>query len=511
MSGRGERQPNLLLIMTDQHRADWLGCAGNLGVETPHIDALAQRGVRFARAACNSPVCAPSRASLASGLYPHRTGVLHNKHNYPKSLPTYYQALRGAGYRVGVVGKIDLHKADHYYGEQGDLPLLYHLGFTHPHETEGKGNAAKPADPAAIPPGRAERQSRDATGAAMRTSAATEAQSTVAWPSGAASDASPPGAPDAARFRVAGPYQSYLRREGLLDTFLADRKARAGQPAWHARPIGLEADHFHDSYIGRRACEFIETVPDDAPWHLFVSFVGPHHPWDAPQSYADRYAERHYDPPTAAQPEGKPQWVQERMRRQSEGMTAEALRQAKRQYAAAVTLLDDWVGALLARLEQRGFTEDTIVIFCSDHGEMLGDHGLFLKTVFYEPALRVPLIIADPRLSGQGRVSDALVELCDLHPTLLDYAGAAYDPGPLDGKSLLPLLRGETDEHKTYQISELLNGRTICNGQYKLIENYNDEPELYNLELDPGEQINRASELPEVADRLLKQLKQACK
>lgn len=458
-------RPHILLIMTDQHRADWLGCAGNPGVRTPHLDALAERGVRFSRASCNSPVCAPSRAALASGQYPHRTGVLHNKHNFPVDCPTYYQALRSAGYRVGVVGKTDLHKADHYYGETGELPLLYHFGFTHPHETEGKGNASKP-------------------GQRPRTKG---------------------------EFPLAGPYQRHLKEHGLLQAFLDDRAKRAAQPAWHAEAAALPPEHFHDSYIGGKACEFIRQVPDDAPWHLFVSFVGPHHPWDVPAAYANAYADTVYPPGIPAAPVGKPAWIRDRMARQSEGMTDGGLQRAKQHYAGAISLIDHWVGRILEQVEERGFTDNTVVVFCSDHGEMLGDHGLFYKTVMYESALRIPLIIADPRHGRRGTVSDALAELADLHPTMLELAGVEYPRSRLDGQSLLPLMRGEEGFRKSFQISELLNSRMISDSKYKYIETYNDQPELYDLEEDPEEQRNLAGALPHVAERMLKLMKNACK
>ncbi|GAA3401404.1 sulfatase [Paenibacillus hodogayensis] len=459
-----DARPNILLIMADQLRSDWLGCAGNAGVDTPHIDSLAARGVRFAKASCTSPVCAPSRASLASGLLPHRTGVLHNKHNYPRDCPTYYQALRGAGYRVGVVGKTDLHKADHDYGADGDLPLLYHFGFTQPHETEGKGNASKPA-----------------------------------------------ASSEAGEFRLAGPYQRYLRDKGLLEPFLDDRKRRSRQSVWHADPCPLDPADVHDSYIGRKACEWIERVNGDAPWHLFVSFVGPHNPWDAPESYACRYAEREYPESVGPEADGKPEAVRLRMEKQSRELTPEGLLRVKRHYAAAIRLIDDWVGQLLERIERKGLTDRTIVVFCADHGEMLGDHGLFLKTVHYEGALRVPLIVADPRRGHPGAVSDALVELNDLHPTMLDWAGAEYAASRLDGKSLLQVLTDPGRAHKAYQVSELLNSRMIADRSYKYIETYNDKPELYDLEADPGERTNVAEERPEVAARMLRMLKEACK
>ncbi|MCX7016804.1 MAG: sulfatase-like hydrolase/transferase, partial [Candidatus Sumerlaeota bacterium] len=144
LRGRG---PNILLIMADQHRADWMGCAGAHWVQTPNLDALASRGLRFSRAATNSPVCAPARSALASGRRCGAVGVTDNADLYPyRTVPTHYQALRAAGYWVGCVGKTDLHKKDHFEGRLGNQPIMHHLGFTHPYETEGKQSAARFSD-----------------------------------------------------------------------------------------------------------------------------------------------------------------------------------------------------------------------------------------------------------------------------------------------------------------------------------------------------------------------------
>ena len=139
-----ETRPNILFIMADQFRADWLGCAG-FPISPPQIDRIAARGTRFTRASCVCPLCTPSRAALATGRYPHNTGVQVHDASLPLDAVTYYQLLRRNGYRVAAVGKTDLHKNRHEYGERGDLPFMYHMGFTDLCETEGKMNAAWPA------------------------------------------------------------------------------------------------------------------------------------------------------------------------------------------------------------------------------------------------------------------------------------------------------------------------------------------------------------------------------
>ena len=189
--------PNVLMVMADQHRSDWMGCAGAEWVHTPHLDALAERGTRFTRAACNSPLCAPSRATLASGRRCSDIGVMNNGHLFPYDVPTYYQHLRAAGYRVGCVGKTDLHKIDHWEGVHGDRPLMQHLGFTDATETEGKMSAGQ------------------------------------MWDDGPVC-----------------PYQHYLAKRGLLERFVEDYShTRKGQPTWYAADSVLPAEAFHDEWI----------------------------------------------------------------------------------------------------------------------------------------------------------------------------------------------------------------------------------------------------------------------
>lgn len=432
--------------MADQLRADWLGAAGHPTVATPHIDALATRGMRFTRAACNSPLCAPSRISLAGGYYPHRLGALDNNANFPAHRETYYQMLRRHGYRTCVVGKTDLHKADHWYGLSGDLPLLYHLGFTDPLDTEGKMNAAQPAT--------------DERG-----------------------DWAP-----------VGPYQAHLARKGLLDAFVDDYATRRRRPVYFASPSVLPDEDFHDSYIGQKACDMLENMPGESPWHMFVSFVGPHDPWDPPESRLARQRDNPYPAAIPLVAEGKPRWILERARRQSAGMSAEDEREVKRHYTAAIELIDDWVGRMLDVLAKRSMLQNTTILFTADHGELMGDHGLFQKSAMYEGAVRVPLIVTGPAVQS-GAVSEALVSLVDLYPTILSLAGIA-PPSDLDGTSITPLLAGEADHRRRYQFSELRNCRMIFDGRYKLIENANDETELYDVAVDPQEIRNIAQENP---------------
>ncbi len=437
------QSPNFLFIMDDQHRFDYLGCAEAEFVQTPNIDRLARRGIHFIRCYTNAPLCAPARIGLATGQHPTRLRSTSTACYLPPYLPTYYQRFRDHGYRVGCVGKLDLAKPNPYNGRYGDRPQCYQWGFTHPEECEGKMHA----------------------GAAK-------------------SDA------------LLGPYSHFLAQRGLLEAFCEDYRARSqkGYVLGASHDSVLPTDAFEDVYIGQRAARWIEWVPDDFPWHLFVSFVGPHDPFDPPTEYADRYRDTAVPPPIEAASSSKPAWIQAKQQRWL--ATPGQVEQARRQYCALIELIDDQVGQLIAALEHRGMLENTFVIFASDHGEMLGDHSLFQKSVAYEPAIHVPLIVAGPGIE-EGQVSDTFIQLIDVNPTICELAGLPSQPG-IDASSFTSVLEQPSAEHREYIDSALGNFRCVRTNEYKFIDNYNDRPELYDLQDDPYELENIASENSEL-------------
>lgn len=287
--------------MDDQHRFDFLGCAGADYVRTPNIDALAQRGLRFSNCTVNSPVCAPSRISLASGLMAHRVAPFDNSSYLSNRVPTYYQRLRDHGYRVGCVGKLDLGKPDRYNGRYGDRPAAFSWGFTHPEEVEGKMHAARFEEPQ-------------------------------------------------------GPYGFFLEERGLYKTFSEDylnRFVRGRETDYVHRWIEtgsgdspLPTDAFEDTYIGQRAVRWIENVPDDFPWHYFVSFVGPHDPFDPPTEYADRWRSAKMPPAIPFDVTDRPTWITKR----SAARDSDNTDMVRRQYCALIELIDDQIGQILAAL-----------------------------------------------------------------------------------------------------------------------------------------------------------------
>lgn len=433
--------PNLLLIMADQFRHDWLGFGGARHVQTPALDALAARSLVFTQATCSSPVCVPSRIGLATGLRPHRLGALDNHAYLPLSSRTCYQQLRDHGYHVGCCGKLDLAKPDPYNGLRGDRPITYAWGFTEPHECEGKIHAGRGNPPL-------------------------------------------------------GPYTAYLRERGLLEAFVHDYADRArGGAAGILRPSVLPADAIEDAYIGQTACQRIASLPADFPWHYFVSFVGPHDPYDPPAELFERFAGAPMPPAIPFEPDHRPARY-----RPHKQYAPETIPLARQLYTASVQAIDLQVGRILEALHERGEADNTWIIFCSDHGDMLGDHGRYTKSCHYESALRIPLMIAGPGLAPG--TSDALVELIDLHPTLCELAGAAVPTG-LDARSLVPLLLGQTDGHRSHATATLRGSHSVRTAEWKLIvDDCGASPELYRLKEDPNERCNLADERPETVGEL---------
>lgn len=408
------QQPNILFIIADHHRWDWLGCAGyDIPVRTPNIDRLAQRGVLFEQCICQSPLCAPSRASLATGLYPHRTGVPDNEFDLDPSITTYMQLLRGHGYRVATCGKSDLHKKTKWYGLEGWTRLMGQFGFTEAIDQAGKLDAALHSG----------------------------------WPT------------------PSDPYMAYLHQQGLAkihhDDYIKRRAYRQehGRAGW---PAPFDRRHHTDDFAGRAALDPLNGFPVSEPWYLQVNMPGPHDPYDAPAELLERYADVDFDMPVAADPEDR--------------TDHQAIR---RNFAAMIEGIDEWVGRLVEAVAMRDELENTIIVYTSDHGEMLGEHGRWAKQVPFEASIRVPLIIAGPSIQSGVR-SDALVELTDLAPTFVDQVGLNI-PSEWDAKSLTQLLANENADHRDAQISMLHDWQLVRTQEWKLVMTDGEPSHLYNL------------------------------
>ena len=420
--------------MTDQHRWDALGCVGGW-VETPHLDRIAAKGVRFANAYTNAPVCVPARVSLATGRYPHDTGVWRNTaHTLSPKAPTWMRAVRDAGYSTSLFGKTHLHP------HRGDLrdreALVRAWGLDHVDEIAGP-----------------------------RASARCRSNLTDLW-------------------EQAGVYGAYKR----------DLRDRYATKPWVARPSPLPLELYADVYVGRQAVGFLRAQDGKAPWFCWVSFGGPHEPWDAPEPYASRYARDSMPAPVRVVDDGHERphgLLDEKLRDGGVPFEPGDVAALRANYAGNVTLIDDQVGELLAVVEERDELDDTVIAFISDHGEMNGDHGLLYKQNFLGPAARVPLIVRAPGAAA-GAVSHAMVELMDVGATLVELAGGRPVRGSR-ARSLVPLLANPTRPHRSAALSELRREVMVVTPEWKIALNREGLVYMVNdLQADPDETTNVA-------------------
>lgn len=431
-------RPHILILMPDQLRADALGCAGNPAIRTPNIDHIAREGVLFTHAYTVCPICMPARASFVDGLYPHNHRMWTNAGSLSPADETLFHHLQAHGYFVAYIGK------SHFYPHKRGDHLRHHedymraRGIDYVHETTGPWATLY-----------------------------TDSYMTDEW-----------------------------QERGLLTAFRDDYKRRRATGPRAVWPSPLPTDAFLDSYIGRQAVAFIRSYEGRRPLCLFVGFGGPHEPWDAPEDYATMY-----DPetmPEAIPPEETPEWAppyaaQRAREGRIEAMTDEDIRRIRANYYGKISLIDRWIGEILDALADRGWLDETMIIFWSDHGEMAGDHSRLHKSVFYESSVHVPLIIRHPEISG-GRTIPALVEIIDVFPTLLDAIGAPSSSRCM-GQSLWPILRGETVSHRDQVLSEIYAfgcyNYMIRTPRYKYAMDGDGQGYmLFDLEADPLEQRN---------------------
>ncbi len=397
-SAQAVRRPNILLLFPDQLRPDWV--LTSMEVHTPNLEKLRKRGMNFTNAVVASPLCAPSRACLASGKEYDRCGAPGNGSDYPLEQTTYYKLLRESGYHVMGCGKLDLHKKSAFWGLDGKR-LLPEWGFSDGIDNEGKMDAI-------------------------------------------ASGAVEPN----------GPYMALLHKRGLAAAHVADMKTRQAYEGTFPTP--LPDDAYCDNWIGQNGLDLLRRAPKEKPWHLAVNFTGPHNPMDITRSMETTVRGRKFP-----QPNGNTQF---------DAAKHVAIRE---NYTAMVENLDRWVGTFLDELEKRGELDNTFIVFSSDHGEMLGDHDRWAKSVPYQPSVAVPLLASGPGVK-RNETTTALVSVMDLAATFLDYGGVAR-PSDMDSRSLRPVLEGKTKSHRDILLSGLGPWRMVWDGRHKLVRGFNPE------------------------------------
>ena len=414
---------NILFIMCDQLRWDYLSCYGHPHLHTPNIDKLAERGVRFDKAYVQSPLCCPSRASTYTGRYMSSHGASVNFAALRPDEMGIGDYLAPMGIRTALVGKT------HSFPDAASIERLgidlksdigqhlTHIGF----EPYLRDDGLHPND----------ERSKDIE------------------------------------------YNRYLREVGYDAKNPWSKHANGAIDengdwvnGWFLKagtyPADIDEPHSETPYTTRKAMQFMKDAGDN-PWCLHLSYIKPHWPYIAPPPYNDLYGPGTFLPLVRDEGElDEPNPVYEAYTQMT---VSRAFQQPKARaavlqaYMGLIKQIDDQLGELFAFMDERGLTDNTMIVFTSDHGDYLGDHWIGEKSWFHDASARVPLIIVDPSESAdstRGTTSGALVEAIDLLPTFIDVMGGAIPHHRLEGLSLLPLLHGETPaEWRTFAVSEV--------------------------------------------------------
>ena len=463
--------PNIILIITDQQRRDTIHALGAPWMKTPHMDRLAAEGVAFTHCFTTSPVCVGARASLFTGCFPHMLNVYHN---FDPWEPTWVRSLADAGYHCASIGKMHINPYDAKGG--------FHQRFM----VENKDRALFLEDPSRA---------------------------------------------------IYDEWDKAILNRGLVKPSRFTRHAQ--DPEGFKNALGafawdLPEDLHSDNFIGNNALWWLEQRKATNPLFLEIGFCGPHPPYDPVQRYLDMYRDVDIPVPDVTEEDVRNQPAAlHKLRATMENGNFDSvawrcdasksdLLRLRRHYAANVTMIDDKIGQIMDVLERRGYLENSVVIFTSDHGDNLGDHGHIQKHNMYEGAVRVPLIV---RASGRvpegraGTTSDALVHWMDIAPTVLESAGVRV-PRNWESRSLWPLVenRDGAAAERDVVYSEL-GGDHIQSAaelmimrrdrKWKLVfylgQTYG---ELYDLENDAGEMRNlwNSGEHRELRDSLIDKL-----
>ncbi|OAA73544.1 sulfatase [Cordyceps fumosorosea ARSEF 2679] len=422
-NGRGK--PNILYIMADQLAAPQLKMYNpNSQIKTPNLDRLAESSVQFDSAYCPSPLCAPSRMSMITGLLPMKIGAYDNASQINSETPTYAHYLRSKGYHTVLAGKM------HFVGDQ-----------LHGYESRLTSD---------IYPG--------------------DFGWAVNW--------------DAPDTRL----EWYHNASSILQ----------------AGPCGRSNQLDYDEEVMYRSTQYlwdhVREGPNKRPFALTVSLTHPHDPYTITKKYWNRYEDVDIALPKVRMAKEDLDTHSQRLLKVCDlwdrDFTDEQIKRAKRAYYGSVSYVDDCIGKLLETLDEAGLSEDTIVIFSGDHGDMLGERGLWYKMSYFESSVRVPLLVNYPKWFQPHRVTQNVSTL-DLLPTICDLIGVKPAPYlPMDGVSMMPHLEGKTGNDTVY--AEYTGEGTVApmmmirRGPWKYITCPADKPQLYNLDIDPDELDNLA-------------------
>lgn len=449
-SARTDSRPNILFFMTDQLSALATSPYGNPDVITPAMQRLADRGVVFENAYCNAPLCAPSRASMMAGRFPSRVPVNDNGEEFHADVPTLAHHLRLGGYNTILAGKMHFIGPDQMHGFEERLTTdIYPADFEWTQQWDQLGEP---------------------------------------------------------------PRSSWRHIKGWKDTrVMANMVTESGPVEWTAQ---LDYDEEVFTTASTRIRQLARRRGEDQrPWFMCVSMTQPHDPYNPTHEYWDKYENVEITMPEE-RPEDAVQAGWDVNVNSYHGVDVaeiddDDVRRLRRSYYAMVTYIDDKLDALCAELERFGQLENTIIVLTSDHGDMLGENGMFFKRTFREWSSRVPLVFSGPGFASGTRV-ETPVSLVDLLPTLVEMATGNTSSienaeGGVDGTSLMPWLRGsEPESFPPVTIEHNSDGtvrptRTIIRGRHKYVHVAEREELLFDLEADPHEWKN-VLEDPEYAE-----------
>lgn len=487
---------NILFIMTDQLRWDYLSCYGHPHLQTPNIDRLTERGVRFDRAYVQSPVCGPSRASYYTGRTVFSHGSTWNQVPLPIGELTLGDYLRPLGVTTAVVGKTHMAPDREGMARLGLTPdtdigaIISQPGFDAYERDDGlhpnKSLAKRPTGP------RYNDWLRDLG------------------------------------YEGSNPWHDYANSADGPDGEILS--------GWYLKnsnlPARIPEEHSETAYMTMRARDFI-TEMGDQPWLCHLSYIKPHWPYIAPAPYHDMYGSETFLPALrddAERADPNPVYAAFMGTEVSRTFSQPGVRETVLPgYMGLIKQIDDHLGRLFDWLDATGKSDETMIVFTSDHGDYLGDHWMGEKELFHEVSVRVPLIIADPRPEAdatRGTVSTALVEAIDLVPTFLAATGAPPQPHRLEGRSLIPLLHGDTPDkwrdavfseidYAFYAARETLGlgasdarGYMLRTERWKYVHFKGFPPQLFDLDTDPEEfhDLGRKPEFESLRQRLHRQL-----
>ncbi|MFY0612720.1 MAG: sulfatase-like hydrolase/transferase [Hyphomicrobiaceae bacterium] len=500
------QQPNFLFFITDQQRADWLGCYGHPVLRTPHIDAIAAGGTRFDNFHVASPVCMPNRASLMTGRFPSVHGLRYNGCTLPLSANTFVDVLAAGGYHTAAIGKSHLQPFSDIPADRAD---------TLRHGPIAEAWKADPGNYAQEEPGRYTGEGRYEFDVPyygyQHVDMVTQHGD-----------------------RCGGHYQQWFREQASNWQELQDRSNQLPHnyscPQAFRTPIPEEL--YPTAFVADRAMNYLRSRQEtDQPFFAFVSFPDPHHPFNPPGKYWDMYAPDDFDVPLpyAAHQNPTPpmQWMHQNWRDgkgQRSPQTAMVLgdqevREAMALTAGMIACVDDAIGNIMDCLHDTGQFDNTVVCFNSDHGDYLGDFNMLLKgSMLFRSITRVPFIWSDPA-DREARVSNALASTVDIGQTVLERAGLAPYFG-VQGQSLLTNINGASGARDELLIEyndgmarlgfdEPPRVRALVTNMWRYTVYAGHQwGELYDLDSDPNETNNlwnsaaHATVRAELAERL---------